>query len=410
MRAEVDLPVELPHALETAAVLEHERVPFVSYPYEWTFEMLRDAALLQLELLRRALDEDLVLKDATPYNVQWRGARPVFVDVGSFERLREREPWAGFRQFSMLYLYPLLLEAWKGVPFQPWLRGSLDGISPQEMRSLVSRRDLLRRGGFTHVFMHSRLDRRHDGRTQDVKGELRAAGFRPELIAANAAGLERTVARLRAPAARSDWSDYHATTSYSAEDAERKERFVAAALASARPALCWDIGCNDGRHSRVAAEHSGYVVAIDADRTVVDSLYRELKRENVSNVLPLTIDVSDPSPALGWRHGERKPLAERRRPDFVLCLALLHHLAISANVPVADIVAWLHGLTGAGVVEFATADDPMVQRLLLRKRADDHPDYRREWFERSLADSFELVETLELAGGTRILYHVRSRR
>ena len=200
-------------------MLEHERVPFVSYPYEWTFEMLRDAALLQLELLRRALDEDLVLKDATPYNVQWRGARPVFVDVGSFERLREREPWAGFRQFSMLYLYPLLLEAWKGVPFQPWLRGSLDGISPQEMRSLVSRRDLLRRGGFTHVFMHGRLDRRHDGHTEDVKGELRAAGFRPELIAANAAALERIVARLRVPAARSAWSDYHATTSYSAEDA-----------------------------------------------------------------------------------------------------------------------------------------------------------------------------------------------
>ncbi|MGZ4319053.1 MAG: methyltransferase, partial [Gaiellaceae bacterium] len=134
-----------------AGVLEHDVIPFVSYPYEWSFEMLRDAALLQLGILRRALESGMVLKDSTPYNVQFRGAAPVFIDVGSFEPLREGEPWAGYRQFCMLFLYPLLLRAWKDVPFQPWLRGSLNGITPQEMRNLLSLRDRFRRGTLTHV-------------------------------------------------------------------------------------------------------------------------------------------------------------------------------------------------------------------------------------------------------------------
>src|SRR3954451_708291 len=137
----------------TAGVLRHELIPFVSYPYEWTFSMLRDAALLQLDLLLSALDEELVLKDSTPYNVQFRGAQPVFVDIGSFERLRPGEPWIGYRQFCMLYLYPLLLQALKDVRFQPWLRGSIDGITPAEMRGMLSGRDRFRRGLFTNVFL-----------------------------------------------------------------------------------------------------------------------------------------------------------------------------------------------------------------------------------------------------------------
>src|SRR5438067_11134559 len=153
--------------------------------------MLRDAALLQLELLRRAIETGLILKDSTPYNVQFQGAQPVFIDVGSFEQLREGEPWAGYRQFCMLFLYPLLLQAWKDVPFQPWLRGSLDGISPHEPRNLLSLRDRLRRGAFTHVVMHSRLERRYDERDDDLKGEPNKEGCNKEQIDAKVKGLER---------------------------------------------------------------------------------------------------------------------------------------------------------------------------------------------------------------------------
>ncbi|MGH2996480.1 MAG: methyltransferase, partial [Gaiellaceae bacterium] len=376
-----------------AAALEHEVVPFVSYPYEWTFGMLRDAALLQLELVRRAIEAGMMLKDSSPYNVQFRGARPVFVDVGSFEPLREGEPWAGYRQFCTLFLYPLLLQAWKDVPFQPWLRGRIDGISPQECRNLMSARDLLRRGVLTHVVLHSKLERRYADSTRDLKRELKSAGFRKELIVANVKGLERLVSRLRWARSRSAWSGYGLTTTYSAADAERKKQYVAEAVAAERPRLVWDLGCNEGRHARIAAETADHVVAMDADAVVVDRLYNELGHEGTTNVLPLAVNIVDPSPGLGWRGLERRPLPERGSPDLTLCLALIHHVSIGGNVPVAEFLDWLHGLSTALVIEFPTPEDPMVQGLLARKRPGDHPDYRREWFERCLSERFDVVRS-----------------
>jgi SAM-dependent methyltransferase len=394
---------------DVAGVLEHDVVPFVSYPYEWTFGMLRDAALLQLELVRRAVDAGLMLKDASPYNVQFRGATPVFVDVGSFEPLREGEPWAGYRQFCMLFLYPLLLQAWKDVPFQPWLRGSIDGITPQECRNLLSVRDLFRRGALTDVVLHSRLERRYADTTKDVKGELKRAGFRKELIVANVGRLERLVSRLRPRTSSSTWSSYGETTTYSEADAERKRQFVAAAVAVESPRLVWDIGANDGRHSKIAAETADYVVAMDADAVVVDRLYEELATEGSKAILALLENVVDPSPGLGWRGLERRPLADRGRPDLTMCLALLHHVSIGGNVPVASFLDWLRELGGATVIEFPTPEDPMVSRLLARKREQDHPDYRRDWFERCLGERFDVAESVELGDGTRVLYRGRPR-
>ena len=392
-----------------AAVLEHDPIPFVSYPYEWTFGMLRDAALLQLRLLRRALEAGMILKDSSPYNVQWQGARPVFIDVGSFEQLREGEPWAGYRQFCMLFLYPLLLQAWKDVPFQPWLRGSLEGITPHECRSLLSARDLLRRGALSHVVLHDRLERRYEEKEADLKGELRKAGFRKELIVANIRGLERLIGRLRwgAAGARSAWSEYGLETTYSHDDAERKARFVADAVASEGPRLVWDLGCNEGRHARIAAEGAEHVVAMDADSLVVDRLYGALREENETRILPLAVNVVDPPPALGWRGLERRPLLERGRPDLTLCLALIHHVSIGGNVPVAEFLDWLRGVTGSLVIEFVSPEDPMARRLLARKRPGDHPDYRADWFEQCLTERFEVVRSEQLAAGARTLYLAR---
>jgi hypothetical protein len=402
------LPDDALHG-DVAGALEHDVVPFVSYPYEWSFEMLRDAALLQLELVRRAIDAGLMLKDASPYNVQFRGASPMFVDVGSFEQLRDGEPWVAYRQFCTLFLYPLLLHAWKGLPHQHWLRGSLDGITPQQCRDLLSTRDLFRRGALTHVALHARLERRHANRGGDVKAELKKAGFKKELIVANVRGLERLISRLESPASASTWSSYELTTTYTDADAERKRDFVARAVAAAAPRLVWDVGCNEGRHARIAAESAETVVAMDADAVVVGRLYEELAREGVTNVLPLVVDVTDPSPGLGWRLSERRPLTERGRPDVTLALALVHHVSISANVPIDEFIGWLHGLGGEAVVEFPTPEDPMVQRLLSRKRPGDHPDYNRDWFEQCLRERFDVVATEELADGHRVLYRARPR-
>jgi SAM-dependent methyltransferase len=407
VEGEVELPADLRE--DAAAVLRHESIPFVSYPYEWPFGMLRDAALLQLELLEAALAEDLVLKDSSPYNVQWRGTQPVFIDIGSFERFVPGEPWLGYRQFCMLFLYPLLLQAYKGVPFQPWLRGSVDGISPRDFRGLMSFRDLFRRGVFTHVYLHSRLERERAESARDVKRELRAAGFKKELVVANVRRLAKLIRRLEWAPRSSAWAGYGPTTSYGEADAAHKEHFVREAIGSRRWDLVWDLGCNVGRFARIAAENARYVVALDADASVVERLYRELESERRTSILPLAVNVVDPSPGLGWMGSERRPLAERGRPDLTLCLALIHHVVIGGNIPVRDFVAWLASLETALVIEFPTRDDPQVQRLLAAKREGMHADYERDWFERCLDEPFAVERSEMLGSGTRVLYFAAPR-
>jgi hypothetical protein len=387
------------------AALRHERLPFVSYPYEWTFSMLRDAALLQLRVTRDALGAGLALKDATPYNVQWQGARPVFIDVGSFERAREGEPWLGYRQFCMLFLYPLLLESYKGIPFQPWLRGSLEGIHPAEARALLRGRDTLRGGVLKHVALHAKLERSHAGGEKDVRKELREAGFAKELIEANLKGLEKLVSGLAAPTGATEWSEYGTTCSYSDDDTGAKEEFVRRAVHRRPRSLVWDLGCNDGRYSRIAAEGSAYTIALDADAGIAERLYLALRAEGSSTILPLLGDVADPSPGLGWRGRERLPLEERGAPDLVLALALVHHLVIGRTIPLRAVVDWFAALGSELVVEFPDPEDEMVRRLLSRKREGTHADYTRTDFESALRARFEILESSELPSGTRALYH-----
>ena len=393
-----------------AGLLRHERIPFVSYPYEWTFGMLKDAALLQLELLLAALDEDLILKDSSPYNVQWRGSQPVFIDIGSFERLRAGEPWIGYRQFCMLYLYPLLLQAYKGVPFQPWLRARVDGIEPREVRSVFGGRDALRRGVLTHVALHSRLEARYGDRSGEVKRELRSAGFGKELIRANVARMQKLVRRLDWEPDRSVWAQYAATKTYTDEDTGQKKEFVRRAVSERRRSLVWDVGANDGLYSRVAAESADCVVAMDFDHAVSELLYRSLRDEGDRTILPLVADLVDPSPGLGWRGVERKSLLDRARPDVTLCLALVHHVVITRNVPLRELLDLLRSLETSLVIEFPTRDDAMVQRLLAAKREGMHGDYERETFERELRDAFDVERTEELPSGTRLLYFARPKR
>ena len=396
-------------AKETAGVLRHELIPYVSYPYEWTFSMLKDAALLQLDLLLAALDEDLVLKDSTPYNVQWRGARPVFVDLGSFERLREGEPWVGYRQFCMLFLYPLVLQAVKDVGFQPWLRGSIDGIPTTDMAGLLSFRDRFRRGLFTNVFLHARLERRYADRAGEVKRDVKKAGMRKEIVVANVRRMQKLVRRLDWSPPEGVWVAYGEQNTYTDDDARRKDEFVREVARSRDWNLAWDVGCNNGRYSRIAAEGARYVVAIDADQGPVELLYRTLRDEGNEKILPLTMNAADPSPGLGWRGLERKAPADRGKPDLVLALALVHHLSIAANVPVKEVVDWLASLEASLVVEFPTREYPMVQKLLAPKREGLHPDYERGFFERCLNDAFEVERSEVLQSGTRVLYFARPR-
>jgi hypothetical protein len=391
-----------------AAVLRHERVPFVSYPYEWPFSMLKDAALLQLDICRRALREDLALKDASPYNVQWRGTRPVFVDIGSFERLRPAEPWAGYRQFCMLFLYPLMLQAYKDLPYHAALRGSLDGIAPHDARAVLAG-ERFRKGVLSNVLLHARLESRYAGvEGREVKREMRRAGFSKELLAANFGKLEKLVARLEWKAGETGWTGYGADNTYDDSAAERKAQFVRAAAARRRVGLAWDVGCNDGRYARIAADAAGLVVAFDADHATVDALYRRLRHERREDILPLVMSVTDPSPDLGWRGRERASLERRGTPELTLCLAVVHHVCITGNVPVREFLDWLRALDTALVIEFPDRGDPMVQRLLGGKREGSNPDYEKASFERALTERFT-IDRSEPVSETRTLYDARPR-
>jgi hypothetical protein len=396
-------PRGLPDVLggRAAGALLHERVPFISYPYEWPFSMLRDAALLQLELNQRALKAGLALKDATPYNVQWRGTRPVFIDVGSFERLRPGEPWIGYRQFCMQFLYPLMLQAYKDLPFHAALRGSIDGISPHDARALLAG-ERFKKGVMSNVLLHARLEERHgDEGGRDVKAQMKRAGFNEELLAANFAKLEKLVRRLEWKAGETAWTGYGEANTYDDAAAAAKADFVREVAARRRSALTWDVGCNDGRYSRIAAESADLVVAFDADHATVDALYRSL--DGREDILPLVMSVTDPSPDLGWRGRERASLERRGTPDLTLCLAVVHHVCVTGNVPVPEFLDWLRGLDSALVIEFPDRADPMVQRLLSGKRDGSNPDYETAVFERALEERFT-VERRAAISETRTIF------
>jgi len=389
-----------------AAVLEHERLPFVSYPYEWSFEMLRDAALLQLDLVLAGLDEGIGLKDASAYNVQWKGATPVFVDIGSFYKRAEGEPWVGYRQFCQMFLYPLLLQAYRDVPFQAWMRGNIDGMDAEVCLNLLSARDYFRGGVLAHVYLQAKAQKAYNSTTRDVRAELNKAGFDTRIIKTNAEGLRKLVASLEWKPKQSTWSDYLKCGHYEAADAEQKRQFVRDVVATRPWNMTWDIGCNVGVFSRIAAERSASVVAMDADHLAVDKLYRALKAEHVPNILPLVVNVTDPSPNLGWRNLERKRINERGRPDLVLALALIHHVVIGGNIPLAEFVQWLRDLGGELVIEFVTRQDPMVATLL-RNKDDHYSDYTEESFERELSARFKIARRQPLGSGTRIMYHAQ---
>ena len=390
------------------AVLKHERVQMLSFPYEWCFGMLQDAALLQLDLLLAALDEGMTMKDATPFNVQWLGTRPTFIDVGSFTHEHPGEAWAGYRQFCQLFLYPLFLQAYKNLPFHPWLRGSLEGIDARHCVKMMSLRDLLRPGVLAHVYLMSKMQARYEGGSRNIQRDLRAAGFSATLVKNNVNRLRRLVARLRWTPGESAWSAYTQSNTYEEKDRETKRRFVSSVAATQRWPCVWDIGCNTGEYSRLVAAHADRVVALDADHPTIERFYHALKTDGNSAILPLVSDVADPSPALGWRSLERPGLGDRAKPDLILCLALVHHLAIGRNIPLPELVDWLAGFGAHLVIEFVDADDPMVQRLLLNRGAVDF-SYSRPQFESCLGRSFRVLQSTPLSLGTRVLYHASPR-
>jgi len=387
--------------------MTHPLVPFISYPYEWTFSMLKDASLLQLNITRGALADGIGVKDATPYNVQFIGSSAQFIDAGSFERRRKGDPWYGYRQFCEMFLYPLMMQGYLGVGFQQFMRGAVNGISPDTMRKLLPasiRRP--RKGRMTHVVLHAAAQNRFANSEVNMKSGAAKAGMNASVLDATLKKLTGVVQKLSLGDKKSTWSEYSERGHYIESSLDEKQRFVRDAVASAPRKQVWDIGCNDGVFSRIAAAHADYVVAMDADPLVVDRLYNTLKVEQSKKILPLYVDMSDSGGGIGWRGHERPGIFDRGNPDIVLVLAVIHHLAITFHIPLAAQLDMFRDLTPEMVIEMPHADDPMVQKLLVNKRAGIHDDFNLDEFERLLTERFDIKSKMLLSSGTRTIFHV----
>ena len=386
-----------------AAAVEHEAVDFVTWPYEWPFSMLKDAALLQLRLLDSGIRSGWMLKDATPFNIQWVGTRPVFIDIPSFVPWEDGEYWQGYRQFCSMFLIPLMLTAHLGIPFHALLRSCPDGIPPEEAARYFYGLRRFKRGVLSHVWFPAKMERRmqrRSGREGGSSGLKRRRQSRTTLLAL-LDDLARLVAGLsHRPADSSSWSRYSETHSYGEGEFERKMTFVEKHTSARRPRLLWDLGANTGTFSRIAARHSEIVVAVDGDHEAVDILYREAREGGDRNIIPLVMDLANPSPGQGWAGQERAAFVKRQSPDMVLCLALVHHLRVSANIPISMFIEWLRSLDAALIVEFIGRDDEMFRKLVENKR-EDYADYTSENFQSEIEKRFTIEDRMGLKKGKR---------
>jgi ribosomal protein L11 methylase PrmA len=387
-------------------VLEHDLIPVVTYPYEWSFTMLKDAALLTLRLIRAAIDEGFTTADASSYNVQFVGARPTFIDVASFEPHREGEPWWGYRQFCQLFLYPLMLTAYKDLPHQPWLRGAVDGITPEQAHRVLQGRKTGRKGLLAHVWLHARADRRIKEASTDMVDRIKRSGYNRTLYVATIDRLIELVDGLEWRRVDSTWGGYGGRGHYETADLEAKQSFVRKVTASRRRAQVWDIGANDGMFSHIAAEHADTVLAIDADDLVIDRLYRDLREGSGVRITPMVMNLADPSPGIGWNGAERPPLGSRSRPDVILALAVIHHLALTYNVPTSAVLDMLASVGDEVLLEVPSETDPMVKSLKRQKRAGTHDSYDLASIEAQIRERFQVRERVELPSGTRVLFHL----
>ncbi|MBL8815048.1 MAG: hypothetical protein JNL58_03380 [Planctomyces sp.] len=399
-------PAALPADLSDAVlVLEHERIPAVTWPWEWSFSMLKDAALSHLELMLAALSEDCILKDATPLNWQFSGGRWVLMDTGSVVPHTSGHTWEGYRQFCETFLFPLMLQAWKEVHFQPWLRGRISGIPVDQFARMLSFRDMFRRGAMIHVWLHSKLQTKRLS-SSAVSDSVREGGFDRSMIVRNVESLQGVVQGLHWRESESEWSDYDQSSEPVQRDSAEKEAFVECVCSSRRWTTIWDLGCNLGRYSEIAARFSDLVLAFDSDHLTIDQMYRKIRRKEIRNIIPLVMDLTDPSPSLGWRHRERLNLEQRSTPELILCLALIHHLVISGQLLLHDVMDWLASFHAEVVFEYVDRQDAQT-KVLLQNRRDVFIDYSRENFLAAVQARFEIVDEYSLPCGTRTLYHLR---
>jgi ribosomal protein L11 methylase PrmA len=403
---EVDPAVLAAEEPRAQLVIEHPRLDFISYPYCWSFFGLRAAALLTLDLHINALEHGLTLSDASAYNVQFLGPRPLFIDYLSLIKYEEGQVWLGYRQFCEQFLNPLLLASKTGVSFQPWYRGSLEGISSSDLARLLPLTSKLNPLVALHTVVQGRMQRSVSAK-QTRKAQL--IRLSKTALTNDLRSMRGLVAGLEPPASQNTpWQDYEHTAQYTTDERAAKARFVASAVSSSGARTVWDLGCNSGEYSEIAlANGATMVIGLEPDAGALNAAFRRAQTRSL-NFLPLSFDLTNPSPSTGWRQRERLGLAERANADFVLCLALLHHLVIGRNLPLPEVLEWLVSLAPGGVMEFVPKSDPMASQLLTWKPTIA-PDYELGTVRQLLSSMARITrEEVVTASGRTLFAYTRN--
>ena len=380
-------------------IVEHPQIPFISYPYEWSFALLKKAALFHLDFQISLIDDGFVLSDATAYNVQFDGPSPVFIDLLSIRKYQEGEYWLAHNQFCEQFLNPLLLRSYVGVTHNDWFRGRLEGIPSGAISRMLPWYRKLSFRMMTHVVAPARLQARSESRhtAESIHRPLPKDAYRALLK-----HLRRWIETLQPAGSSTQWQDYDEFHSYSESEEQAKKDFVAEFVSRSKPDVLWDIGCNTGEYSETAlAAGAGRVIGFDFDNGAVDRAVSRAEDKRL-NLLPLYLDGANPSPNQGWAQKERMGLAERSQPDAIVALAFIHHLVIGKNIPLDDAVDWLTGFSPRGLIEFVQKEDPTVKDMLAL-REDIFEEYTENSFLHAIEARGKVISTRRNPDNGRLL-------
>ena len=383
-------------------ILKPELIPFISYPYEWCLSQLKDAALLTLKVQKKALDFGMTLKDCSAYNIQFHNGKPIFIDTLSFEKCREGEPWVAYKQFCQHFLAPLALMKYKDIRLNQLFRIYMDGIPLDLASSFLPFYTCLKFPLFLHVHVHAKIQKYFSdkGIKRDKVRRTISLNSHRGLIDS----LESFCKKLSWRPKGTTWIDYYQGDSYDLDAIKYKKQLVEGFLSKSKPKTVWDIGSNTGMFSRIASDKGIYTVSFDIDPACVENNYLATVEKGETNILPLLCDLTNPSPNIGWENKERNSFIDRGPADTVLALAIVHHLAISNNLPLSKIADFFYKISSKSlIIEFVPKNDPKVQKLLA-SRDDIFPHYTEHCFESEFGRLFRILYAEKVMNSERTLY------
>ncbi|MBN1614010.1 MAG: SAM-dependent methyltransferase [Deltaproteobacteria bacterium] len=392
----------------TVYCLRHPRIPMISYPWEWPFSLLKDAALLHLDIMERIVPEGFWLRDASAFNVQYDGNGLRLIDTLSIGKRLPESPWIAYKQFCSHFVAPLALAAYGDIRTLSLWRSYIDGYPLDLAAKMIPLRRRFAPGLFMHLLLHARFQAKADRKENIGKADqAKTLTLSDNGLIALIRSLRQTVSGIRWKRSSAIWEGYGDIRTYDSEDLARKAAYVEQVVKQLNPAMVWDLGANTGEFSEITASGGAFVVSIDGDPACAEFLYEKVSNsKGMKNILPLVMDLANPSPGLGWDGRERFSLRDRGPADLVLALALIHHLVLSSCVPLEIVSRWFSGIGENVLVEFVPLGDPMVQKLL-HNRVDERHPYDEAAFRSNFETMFRFVDSTTLENGRKLFLYRR---